>query len=85
MHIGEYHSLQEAEEFGMEFLYAASSEYSNKPLYNFKCYETGFNIPLWNLNNHSCNAKHLNKDGFGACGDVFGRMRLALDRVAHTR
>ena len=77
--------MQEAEEFGLEYIYVASSTYTNKPLYNFKCQETGLTIPLSDLNRHNCQAKLYFQDGYVECGDVFSRMRMAIDKVEYTK
>ena len=92
VHMGQFHTISQAEEFSYDKLYSIICKHQDKRIFDHKCLETGLPISLEEMISHRCKYTTLAVEDFESddpdadikmCEDPFSRLHAALNEVTY--
>ena len=87
IHMGDFHTYTEAEEFGLEGVLLMVNYDRNKRCFGMRCAGTGAPILYQQMHSHTCSYQQVHPHDLSrpVCYNIFDRVKIAAEKVAHCK
>ena len=87
IHLADFHTYTQVEEFGLEGIFLLINYDRNKRCFGMKCAATGAPILYQQMHTHTCSHTYVQPDDptKPKCNNIFDRVKIAADKACHCK